>query len=72
MNRAWPPLIGALALAVPVGPAADRILKVAVCSRPDVFVAIPIDQTPIDSHDWCRDKLCHSGCERKRRQLLGH
>lgn len=72
MNRAWPALFGALALAVPVGPAEDRILRVAVCGSPGDLVAIPIDQAPIDSHDWCREKLCHSGCERKRRQLLGH
>ena len=72
MNRAWPALIGAMALAVPVGPTSGRILTVALCGQPDVFVEIPLDDAPNDSHDCCPSKICHAGCERKRRQLSAH
>jgi hypothetical protein len=68
MKRALPPLLGALALALPAPQPGQPGLMAALCGLPGVRLLLPLGrelpETP--GHGCCHGAACHAGCERKR------
>ena len=70
MNRLWPSLIGALAFAMPDGPASPDTIMAQICGDPGALVSIIIiDDDPAGAPERCRDSACHVGCDQRRRTL---
>ncbi len=72
MTSLWPSLIGALALAVPDGPASPDTIVAQLCGDPGALVSIIIiDDDPAGAPERCRDSACHAGCDQRRRSPSG-